>query len=526
MHWNVSGNKSFTGLLLVLPFVILTSGFFPTSPMQKGENGQTRFQRFDFLTATSGWVLLDRQLFWTSDAGSSWDEIGPSIPPDASVNDIDLIDPDTGWLLWTTTNLDGSANFTLAHTNDHGKSWEVMALDLFELGEIPAQVEGATMGWFDAQSGWIATRQSTSSNFSLGTLFVTSDGGDSWTRSKLPVADRVTFPEPQIGWAVGGPTEDQIFNTQDGGLTWRKISIDLPSNSSSTVYQPFYSNGRGMLVVKSSGSKNSLIISTTESPLERWKTQDQVPLNSETGMIALSILDARNLVATIPGTNSIVRMSDDRLSVVENKDGSSASVVDLDMISLDEGWARSVMADCTTVSSSDDGSASVSCTSSTRLLHTNDGGVTWQALQLPLTDTNFISPDASEENRSFTMNALPNSGRTEVFIGQGFDKCEIPTLTELQAWWDNSPYKTVNLYIGGISRACSNEALTSSYIEQLYHQGWKFIPTWVGPQAPCTSYNYKMSYDATIAHNQGVDEADLAVERLAELGLTFPDKTG
>jgi hypothetical protein len=36
----------------------------------------------------------------------------------------------------------------------------------------------------------------------------------------------------------------------------------------------------------------------------------------------------------------------------------------------------------------------------------------------------------------------------------------------------------------------------------------------------------RMSYDVTTAYSQGVNEANLAVERLAELGLTNPDKSG
>jgi hypothetical protein len=115
---------------------------------------------------------------------------------------------------------------------------------------------------------------------------------------------------------------------------------------------------------------------------------------------------------------------------------------------------------------------------------------------------------------------------TEIFIGQGFDRCEIPTLSQMQAWWGNSPYKVVNLYIGGSSRACSNNALISSYLFLLNQQGWKFIPTWVGPQAPCTSYLSRMSSDVNTAHTQGVTQANLAVDRLAELGLTDPQKTG
>ena len=115
---------------------------------------------------------------------------------------------------------------------------------------------------------------------------------------------------------------------------------------------------------------------------------------------------------------------------------------------------------------------------------------------------------------------------TKILTGQGFDKCEIPTLSQMQTWSSNGPYQAVNLYVGGSSRACDNLALTASYLRQLYQQGWTFIPTWVGPQAPCTGFSSRMSSDPTTAYNQGVSQANLAADKLAALGLTYPDKTG
>lgn len=106
-------------------------------------------------------------------------------------------------------------------------------------------------------------------------------------------------------------------------------------------------------------------------------------------------------------------------------------------------------------------------------------------------------------------------GRTSIFMGQGFDKCEIPSLSELQTWKANSPYQVVNLYIGGSRRSCPNTALTAAYLAQLSQQGWKFIPTWVGPQCLYDD----ISDDLTTAYNQGVAEANAAIAVAANLAL-------
>ena len=82
--------------------------------------------------------------------------------------------------------------------------------------------------------------------------------------------------------------------------------------------------------------------------------------------------------------------------------------------------------------------------------------------------------------------AAPALGsRTQVYIGQGFDTCEIPSFEALQEWITRSPYGAVNLYIGGAGRYCDNRALNADLVARMAGIGWKFIPTWVGPQAPC-----------------------------------------
>jgi hypothetical protein len=117
--------------------------------------------------------------------------------------------------------------------------------------------------------------------------------------------------------------------------------------------------------------------------------------------------------------------------------------------------------------------------------------------------------------------------RTQIWAGQGFDTCEIPSFDALQEWITHSPYGAVNLYIGGSGRFCSNRALTAPFLARLAAIGWKFIPTWVGPQAPCLSGNKpRMSADPAISYAQGVAEASAATQTAVDLGLALPDGSG
>ena len=119
------------------------------------------------------------------------------------------------------------------------------------------------------------------------------------------------------------------------------------------------------------------------------------------------------------------------------------------------------------------------------------------------------------------------ASRTQIYIGQGFDTCEIPSFEALKEWITQSPYRAVNLYIGGAGRFCSNKALNAAFLTQLSGIGWKFIPTWVGPQAPCYTGNKpRMSADPTIGYTEGVAEADAAIEVATGLGLAEADGSG
>lgn len=103
-----------------------------------------------------------------------------------------------------------------------------------------------------------------------------------------------------------------------------------------------------------------------------------------------------------------------------------------------------------------------------------------------------------------------------IYTGEGFDTCTAPSAPTMSAWL-NSPYRSVGVYIGGASRACAQPNLTSSWVSTVIDQGWTLIPTYVGLQAPCTSYSNRI--DAANAAAQGVAAAQDAMGRAAGLGM-------
>jgi hypothetical protein len=97
------------------------------------------------------------------------------------------------------------------------------------------------------------------------------------------------------------------------------------------------------------------------------------------------------------------------------------------------------------------------------------------------------------------------------YTGEGFDACAAPSAAYMSAWKGPSPYGAVGIYIGGADRACAQPNLTAGWVSQQAAAGWRFIPTYVGPQA-----EFKQ---ITAPATQAVAAADDAVTQAAALGF-------
>jgi hypothetical protein len=98
-----------------------------------------------------------------------------------------------------------------------------------------------------------------------------------------------------------------------------------------------------------------------------------------------------------------------------------------------------------------------------------------------------------------------------------FDTCTAPPLTAMRAWYP--AYAAVGVYIGGANYGCSYGNLSASWISAVAGMGWKTIPTYVGPQAPCWGYS-GAKIDPRLAATQGRQDGADAVRDASTFGLT------
>lgn len=112
------------------------------------------------------------------------------------------------------------------------------------------------------------------------------------------------------------------------------------------------------------------------------------------------------------------------------------------------------------------------------------------------------SPDQETEERPWVS-------------GKGFDTCTTPSLRTMHAW--RSAYGVANIYVGGVARACAQPGLTAGWVRAVRHMGYRLIPTYVGPQAPCTRFHNRIV--GRYAAAEGSRAAADAVRAAARLGI-------
>jgi hypothetical protein len=112
------------------------------------------------------------------------------------------------------------------------------------------------------------------------------------------------------------------------------------------------------------------------------------------------------------------------------------------------------------------------------------------------------------------------AGAPGSLTGYGFDTCAAPPQAVMDAWWEDSPYAAVGIYIGGSNRLCKDQPeLTAAWVSAQQSTGWHLMPVQVGPQASCSGYVDKMASDRPTALLQGSAEATQAIATASGLGI-------
>ncbi len=126
-----------------------------------------------------------------------------------------------------------------------------------------------------------------------------------------------------------------------------------------------------------------------------------------------------------------------------------------------------------------------------------------------------LRPAPATPARAAHLAAVPVAHAAGVtYTGRGFDACSAPS-TQVMSDWASSPYRAIGIYIGGANMGCSQPNLSANWVRTEAAAGWRFIPTYVGLQAPATSCSCatitpsKAAAQGTAAASDAVAQAQL-----------------
>ena len=233
------------------------------------------------LTPEVGWLAGGKGILWTTDAGTNWKDITPPLGPRAGIGSVFFLDTFNGWALISYRGEDGTYSHSdLASTSTAGANWSIMPITIPELNPSSPPVGGAGPIYFlDAQHGWMNLSLISSSNFRLGSLLATKDGGRTW--ELVPegpgVTGRVRFVTKKDGWLAGHP--GKLFVTHDGGRRWQELSLQPPAQVGGAIYPnydlPVFRDSRhGFLPVSYRGPKGAppkLVVYSTDDGGGIWR---------------------------------------------------------------------------------------------------------------------------------------------------------------------------------------------------------------------------------------------------------------
>lgn len=346
----------------------------------------------------SGWIVTGNRLLWTETWGDNWDDITPSLAEDASIDGVFFQDAH-GWTITHRTEQDPT-ELTLYTTADKGKSWSAIPFPITNPYLRSGYAGQSEITFLDALHGWALLKQTSSSASSFGILFITADGGRTWSQLPVtPVAGKMLFSSPATGWLVGGVRTQDLYQTKDGGQHWAKQSIPIPNGfdqAQEAVFNlPHFTDPNHALLsvtfLNSDRSSTTIIYSSSDAGKTWQALQNHTnPLNRA---VRTFFEDSHTMRASL-NNNRLTTWGSDGIphtSILPISPKSMSGIMDMQFGDSLHGWLHISGTQCT--------GFKTGCSSLTALLKTSDGGLTFVPLLshakslIKPQNNNFVLPD-------------------------------------------------------------------------------------------------------------------------------------
>lgn len=344
-------------------------------------------EAIQLLAPGKGWMIRHGHLYLTESNGETWRDITPTLLFEGGLLGVFFKDPAVGWVVGFTSGLTGQGEIIILRTDDGGENWSHLPSP-FAPVEIQS-IASAYPFFIDAHTGWIAIKLQSSSNFSLGRLFATQDGGKTWEELTIPLGEPVKFVDANLGWVAGGPRGDQLFRTENGGRSWQPQSLPaIPQSNTSQVYigLPEFSAEQGFLPVAiSDPTKSSLMLFTSHDGGRTWEFSQSIDFDSPLSHPAPFSLDGDGHWWTaVPGKQSVITNSFNGSVHVLKTPELTGNLIALEFANSEDGWAITQEGECSGSKPKLAEFAATNitfyCQSMSSLWATQDAGRSWQKL--------------------------------------------------------------------------------------------------------------------------------------------------
>ena len=194
------------------------------------------------LNENDGWIAGAGKVLTTTDAGAHWRDVtppasktldgAPTLPIQSGSGSVSayFLDRETAWVLTVDPNSSADSVAIVWLTADGGRTWSQGSFPRFDEYNWP---DRAGITFADRLHGWIAFVVADSIP-SETYLLRTSDGGHTWSggpASDGPAGPSILASSEQNLWTVGGSRLELpvLYSSRDSGLTFGAVKMPLPA---------------------------------------------------------------------------------------------------------------------------------------------------------------------------------------------------------------------------------------------------------------------------------------------------------
>lgn len=318
-----------------------------------------------------GWAVTEGDIIRTNDGGVTWYGTTPPELTEAGYSVFtEFLDVNHAWIQ-VVDPLNYPVGGTLYRTTDGGMIWEVISTP-FSAGDIK---------FVDEQHGWMLADLGAGAGSMAVSIFRTDDGGVTWERAytndpnyedagdSLPLGGLKVLIAPRdeqtawVGGVIYAPGTVYLFRTEDGGVTWNEVGLELPAEAAlaevAVEQIQFISEKHGALVLRVTSTTPRALIYFTEDGGDTWQ-----PLQNIFPRInRFEVSASGEIIFYSQNQFQVTNDAGETFTVVTPDVKFGETISDMDFVNPLTGWV-----------------VTTSATGRHTLYKTTDGGQTWFAI--------------------------------------------------------------------------------------------------------------------------------------------------